>query len=166
MQRSNTVTSRIRCSILLDKWRNAQGKYFCSATGGADSGPASLEATPTGDKNGQQAFSAGKFCDINMDIFNMKIDGRISASRNYFECHLHYCYARLERLFTRYFSQDYSGESRIYITLNASTYIIVATLHKITSRLSCLRIDSKFKEHFSNNFSRVIRNVDFTVQLS
>lgn len=56
------------CSILLDKRRNVQGKYFCSATGGADSGPASLEGTPTDDKNGQQAFSAGKFCDINMDI--------------------------------------------------------------------------------------------------
>ncbi|KAG5333060.1 SAP47 protein, partial [Acromyrmex heyeri] len=29
-----------------------------SATGGADSGPASLEGTPTDDKNGQQAFGA------------------------------------------------------------------------------------------------------------
>ncbi|XP_012221526.1 synapse-associated protein of 47 kDa isoform X2 [Linepithema humile] len=29
-----------------------------SATGGADSGPASLEGTPTDDKNGQQAFTA------------------------------------------------------------------------------------------------------------
>lgn len=35
-------------------------KYFHSATGGADSGPASLEGTPTDDKNGQQAFGAGE----------------------------------------------------------------------------------------------------------
>lgn len=35
-------------------------KYFYSATGGADSGPASLEGTPTDDKNGQQAFGAGE----------------------------------------------------------------------------------------------------------
>jgi len=48
-------------SILSDKRWNARGKYFCSATGGADSGPASLEGTPTDDKNGQQAFGAGKF---------------------------------------------------------------------------------------------------------
>jgi len=36
-----------------------------SATGGADSGPASLEGTPTDDKNGQQAFGAGKLHSIN-----------------------------------------------------------------------------------------------------
>lgn len=34
---------------------------FRSATGGADSGPASLEGTPTDDKDGQQAFGGGKF---------------------------------------------------------------------------------------------------------
>lgn len=45
---------------------NAWEKYFRSATGGADSGPASLEGTPTDDKNGQQAFGAGKFHDINI----------------------------------------------------------------------------------------------------
>ncbi|XP_011876251.1 PREDICTED: synapse-associated protein of 47 kDa-like isoform X3 [Vollenhovia emeryi] len=33
-------------------------RHVCSATGGADSGPASLEGTPTDDKNGQQAFGA------------------------------------------------------------------------------------------------------------
>lgn len=66
-------------------------KYFCSATGGADSGPASLEGTPTDDKNGQQAFGAGKFCDINMNIpFNAKIDSIVLASRNHFEWHLHH----------------------------------------------------------------------------
>jgi hypothetical protein len=32
-----------------------------SATGGADSGPGSLGGTPTEDKDGQQAFGAGKF---------------------------------------------------------------------------------------------------------
>lgn len=31
-----------------------------SATGSADSGPASLEGTPTEDKDGQQAFGAGE----------------------------------------------------------------------------------------------------------
>lgn len=53
---------------MLDKRRNVQGKYFRSATGGADSGPASLEGTPIDDKNGQQAFGAGKFWDISMDM--------------------------------------------------------------------------------------------------
>lgn len=33
---------------------------FRSATGGADSGPASLEGTPTDDKDGQQAFGGGE----------------------------------------------------------------------------------------------------------
>lgn len=44
-----------------NQW-NSRRKYFYSATGGADSGPASLEGTPTDDKNGQQAFGAGKSC--------------------------------------------------------------------------------------------------------
>lgn len=35
-----------------------------SATGSADSGPASLEGTPTEDKDGQQAFGAGEFLHI------------------------------------------------------------------------------------------------------
>lgn len=67
-------------SILSNKWSNARRKYFCSATGGADSGPASLEGTPTDDKNGQQAFGAGKFRDINVNIsFSVKINSRHHA---------------------------------------------------------------------------------------
>lgn len=70
------------------------GKYFCSATGGADSGPTSLEGTPTDDKNGQQAFGAGKFRDINVNIpFDARNDVAAIALRNQFKHHL-YCYLR------------------------------------------------------------------------
>lgn len=36
-------------------------RYIYSATGGADSGPASLEGSPSEDKEGQQAFGGGEF---------------------------------------------------------------------------------------------------------
>lgn len=41
-------------------WNFLHFLFQYSATGGADSGPASLEGTPTEDKDGQQAFGAGE----------------------------------------------------------------------------------------------------------
>ena len=41
--------------------RHHDTMFHFSATGGADSGPASLEGTPTEDKDGQQPFGAGEF---------------------------------------------------------------------------------------------------------
>lgn len=44
-------------------------RYIYSATGGADSGPASLEGSPSEDKEGQQAFGGGEFLKLRSTIY-------------------------------------------------------------------------------------------------
>lgn len=69
-----------------ERWSEQRFFFFRSATGGADSGPASLEGTPTDDKNGQQAFGAGKSRCIDADD---SFDAKINDCANRSSYHLH-----------------------------------------------------------------------------
>lgn len=87
---------RSRAKHVTRSRRNAMwNKIFfsTSATGGADSGPASLAGTPTDDKNGQQAFGAGEFRSIFFSDADIPVETPLQSGSSF--ALLHFLFAVL-----------------------------------------------------------------------